>query len=163
MDETDVESMLVDACEKFVEEIEKFEFCLIYESDLRYAIYAELVKIMDERGIVNYPIRTEHKYGNSVADFSLGENHEVAVEFKFTHRFFEPSPFSALREGKDQLERYLNNSAKKAYLVYLDVPPGERDPASMFIHLEDFGLSGEWKKISTKQGYFGDILLATKV
>ena len=76
MDEISLEKILIDACEKFVEEIETFEFCLIYESDLRYGIYAELVKIMDERGMVNYPIRTEHKYGDSEPNFSLGKNHE---------------------------------------------------------------------------------------
>lgn len=41
MDETGFEKMLFDACEKFIEDIEKFE--LIYESDFRYAIYAEAV------------------------------------------------------------------------------------------------------------------------
>jgi len=160
MDETNFEKMLFDACERFAKEIEKFKFSLVYESDFRYALYAELVKIMDERGMVNYPLRTEHKYGDNQADFSLGEEHEVAVECKFTYPLWGPSPASALREGKEQLARYLKNGAKKACLVYLDLHSGEGEPASSFIHLEGFSLSGEWRKISTEEGYFCDLLVA---
>ena len=119
MGEVSLEIILFDACKKFVEEIEKFEFCLLYESDFRHAIYAELIKTMDERGMANYPIRTEHKYGDRQADISLGENQEIAVEIKFTFTYWRPTrPY--FQEAKEQLEYYLKNGAKKAYLVYLD-------------------------------------------
>ncbi len=140
-----LERILSSACRNFIDKIDKFE--LVYESDLRYAVYAEMLKAMDARRIERYPIRTEHKYGDSAADFSLGENHEIAVEFKFTFAYIPPSPVSALRAGKEQLEQYLKNGAGRALLIYLDVPPGERDSASKLVHLEDFGLSGKWTEI----------------
>ena len=161
MGEVSFETILFDACEKFVEEIEKFESCLLYEPDFRHAIYAELIKIMDEKGMANYPIRTEHKYGDRHADISLGENQEIALEIKFTYTYFG-SPFSTLRDAKDQSEYYLKNGAKKAYIVYFDFhPPGERESASEMIKIEDLGLSGEWKTVSTEKGYIGDFLIAT--
>lgn len=154
------ETILFNACEKFVEDIDKFEFCLLHESDFRYAIYAELIKIMDEKGMANYPIRTEHKYGDRQADISLGENQEIAVEAKFTTAYWGSS-WSAVREGKEQLKHYLKSGAKKAYLVYFDFgPPGERGGASEMINIEEFGLSGKWKTISTEKGNIGDFLIA---
>jgi hypothetical protein len=161
MGEVSFETILFEACKKFVEEIEKFEFSLLYETDFRYAIYAELIKIMDEGGMANYPIRTEHKYGDRRADISLGENQEIAVEIKFTAAYFRPQPRSAVREAKEQLKYYLKNGAKKAYVVYFDFkPPGERGTASEIINIEEFGLSGEWKTILTKKGDIGDFLIA---
>lgn len=161
MGEVNFETILFNSCEKFVEEIEKFEFCLLYEPDFRHVIYAELIKIMDEREMANYPIRTEHKYGDRQADISLGENQEIAVEIKFTFTYWRPTK-SYFQEAKEQLEYYLKNGAKKAYLVYLDFwPPPESISASKMFNIEEFGLSGKWKTISTEKGDIGDFLIAT--
>jgi len=60
------------------------------------------------------------------------------------------------------LAYYLKNGAKKAYLVFFDFwPPGERASASEIVDVDEFGLSGEWKEVSTHQGFVGDLLIAT--
>jgi len=156
------ETILSDACSKFVEEIDKFESWLISESDFRCAIYAELVKVMDEKRLTNYPILTEYNYGDKKADISLGEDRDVAVELKFGFYRWGPSPRQGIRDGRDQLAYYLKNGAKKAYLVFFDFwPPGERASASEIVDVDEFGLSGEWKEVSTHQGFVGDLLIAT--
>ena len=159
--EVSFETILLDACDRFLEEIEKFKFYLLYESDFRCAIYAELVKVMDEKGMADYPIKTEHKYRERQADISLGRNQEIAVEMKFTYTYLRPKR-SGFQEAKEQLEYYLMNGAKKAYLVYLDFqPPPESVDTSKVFDIEEFGLSGEWKPISTEEGTIGEFLIAT--
>lgn len=162
MDEPSFETILFSAINKFVDEIDRFESSLLSESDFRCAIYAELVRVMDERGMTEYPILTEYNYGDRRADISLGDKLDFAVELKFGFAFWGASPREALRDGRNQLKYYLKNGAKKAYLVFFNFwPPGERTTASETINIRESGLLGEWKKVSSQQEYIGDLLIAT--
>lgn len=88
MTEVNLKELLLEACDSFVKNINKYNWSMLYESDFRCAIYAELIKAMDRRGIEDYIIRTEHKYGDLGADVAIGENQEIAIETKFSHTYW---------------------------------------------------------------------------
>jgi len=156
-----LEKLLFDACESFIKNIDRYNWSLIYESDFRCAIYAELIRSMDQKKIDEYLIFTEHKYGDFQADIAIGPNHEIAIEIKFSFTYFSLK-YSDFINAKEQLLGYLDNGAKKAYLLCLDhqIPP-EREPLSKTIDIKEIGLSGEWREINGKQVAGDTFLIAT--
>jgi len=151
MSDIDLKNLLLEACDSFVKNINKYNWSMLYESDFRCAIYAELIKAMDRKGMENYIIRTEHKYGNFTADMAIGDNQEVAVEIKFSYTYWTLRNDDFL-DAKKQLEGYITNGAKDAYLICLDhqIPP-EREPISDVIDIGAIGLIGEWKEINAPE------------
>ncbi|MFX0138903.1 MAG: hypothetical protein ACFFDN_35005, partial [Candidatus Hodarchaeota archaeon] len=143
--------MLFEACDSFVKNIDKYNWALLYESDFRSAIYAELIKCMDEKQISDYRIWTEYKYGDHSADIALGIDKEVAIETKFAYTYF-PIRKSDLLQAKNQLVNYLENGAKKAYILFLEhqIPP-ESEPLCNVIDLKELGLTGECKEIDGEE------------
>lgn len=161
MSSLNLEELLLNACESFIKNIDKYNWSLIYESDFRCALYAELIKSMEQGKFDQFPIRTEHKYGDFTADIALGNNQEIAIETKLSFTYW-PLKTSNLVNAKRQLKEYLKNGAKKAYLLYLDhqIPP-EREPLSKTIDIREIGLSGEWRVINSKQISGDEFLIAT--
>lgn len=151
MNNLDVEGLLFEACDSFVKNIDKYNWALFYESDFRSAIYTELIKRMDEKLFSYYPIWTEHKYGGHSADIALGYNKEIAIETKFAYTYF-PLRKSDLFRAKNQLVNYLENGAKKAYLLFLEhqLPP-ESEPLCDMIDLKELGLTGECKDVDGEE------------
>lgn len=143
-----LEKLLLDACESFIKNIDKYNWAMIFESDFRCAIYAELISTMKQNEMAEYPVRTEHKYGNFSADIALGDNQEIAVElkFSFTDYLLKKTDFV---KAKQQLEGYMKNGAQEAYLICLDhqVDP-ERGPLCKKIDIKQIGLSGDWREIN---------------
>ena len=78
MSNSDIEELFLEACDSFIKNIDKYNWALLYESDFRSAIYAELIKAMDDKQFNNYPICTEHRYGGNIADIALGSEKEIA-------------------------------------------------------------------------------------
>jgi len=151
MSNQDIEEVFFEACNSFIKNIDKYNWSLLYESDFRSAIYAELIKVMDEKHFNDYPIWTEYEYGANKADIALGSEKEIAVEIKFAYTDF-PIGRPQIIKAKSQLVNYLKNGAKKAYLVYLEHQnyPDEV-PLSKTIDLQKIGLSGEWKEINGEE------------
>ena len=161
MNSLNLEELLLNSCDFFIKNIDKYNWSLIYEADLRCAIYAELIKYMNNDKFNEYPIRTEHKYGDFSADIAIGNNHEIAIEIKFSFTYWSLS-ISDFLNAKKQLQGYLQNGAKKAYLICLDhqIPP-EREPLSKTIDISKIGLSGKWRKINGKEIAGDQFLIAT--
>lgn len=151
MSNLSIEGLLFEACDSFVKKIDKYNWALLYESDFRSAIYAELIKCMDERQFSDYPIWTEYKYGDYSADIALGHNKEIAIETKFAYTYF-PIRKSDLLKAKNQLVNYLEYGAKKAYLLFLEhqLPP-ESEPLCDIIDLKELGLTGECKDVDGEE------------
>jgi hypothetical protein len=158
---SDLEKLLLDACESFVKKIDKYDWALIYESDFRYAIYADLITTMEQMGLTEYPIRTEYKYGNFAADIAMGDNQEIAIELKFSV-FDYPLKQSDFVKARQQLKGYLENGAQKAYLICLDhqIMP-DREPLSRAIAVKEIGLSGDWREINGPLIAGDQLLIAT--
>jgi len=145
------ENILRAACDSFISKIDQYNWALLYESDFRCALYTEIINIMEERGLDNFPIRTEHQYGNNDADIALGDNQEIAIELKFSYTYF-PLNESDFIKAKNQILAYLENGAKKAYFICLDhqVPPDNKSLAEK-INIEEIGFSGEWREVNGKE------------
>lgn len=161
MSSLDLEGLLLNACESFIKNIDKYNRSLIYESDFRCALYAEIIKSMEQEKFDQFPIRTEQKYGDSKADITIGENKEIAIETKFSFAV-NSLKTSDLVNAKRQLQEYLKNGAKKAYLICLDhlIPP-YREPLSKTIDVREIGFSGEWRVINGKEVAGDEFLIAT--
>jgi len=161
MSNSDIEELFFEACDSFIKNIDKYNWALLYESDFRSAIYAELIKVMDEKQFNDYTIWTEYGYGGNKADIALGSEKEIAVEIKFAYTDF-PIGRPQLIKAKNQLMNYLKNGAKKAYLLYLEhqMDPDEV-PLSKVIDLQKIGLSGEWKEINGQEVAGDQLLIAT--
>jgi len=161
MSSLNLDELLLNACESFIKNIDKYNWSLFYESDFRCAIYAELIKSMERENYDEFPIHTEHKYGNFAADIAIGPNQEIAIETKFAFTYWSLRA-SDIINAKKQLQRYLQNGAKKAYLLCLDhqVAP-ERKPLSQTVDLKEIGLFGEWREINGKEITDDEFLIAT--
>ena len=157
----DLEGLLLNACESFIKNIDKYNWSLFYESDFRCALYAELIKSMEQEKFGQFPIHTEHRYGDFIADIVIGEKEEIAIEIKFAYTYWALR-MSDLVKAKRQLQGYLESGAKKAYLICLDhqIPP-EREPVSKTIDIREFGFSGEWRVINGEQVAGDEFLIAT--
>ena len=151
MSEANPGELLLEACDTFVKNISKYNWAMMYESDLRCAIYAELIKAMDRRGMKDYTVRTEHKYGDFQADIALGDKQELAIEVKYSFTYWRLR-LDDFVNAKKQLGGYLSNGAKDAYLIVLDhqIPP-ERKPISDTIDIGAVGLVGEWRAIDAPE------------
>ena len=162
MSNLNIEGLLLKACDSFIKNIDKYNWALLYESDFRSAIYAELIKRMNEKQFSDYPIWTEYKYGNYSADIALGPNKEVAIETKFAYTDFRLRK-SDLLQAKNQLVNYLENGANKAYLLFLEhqVPP-ESEPLCDIIDLKELGLTGECREVDGEE-ISGDKFLIAKL
>lgn len=158
---SNLDELLLNACESFIKNIDKYNWSLLYESDFRSAIYAELIKSMEREKYDEFPIRTEHKYGDFAADIAIGPNQEIAIETKFAFTYWSLRT-SDLINAKRKLQEYLKNGAKKAYLLCLDhqIAP-ERKPLSETVDIKEIGLSGEWREIKGKQIAGDEFLIAT--
>lgn len=156
-----LEKLLFDACESFVKNISKYNWAMISESDFRCVMYAELVMAMEQKEMTEYPIRTEHKYGGFAADIAIGDNQEVAIELKFSV-FDYPLKQRDFAKARKQIQGYLENGAKKAYLICLDhqISP-EREPLFKAIDIRKIGLSGEWREINGPMIAGDEFLVAT--
>ena len=151
MNNLNVEELLFEACDSFIKNIDKYNWALLYESDFRSAIYAELIKSMDEKQFNNYQIWTEYKYGAYSADIALGPKKEIAIETKFAYTYF-PLKKSDLLQAKNQLVNYLENGAKKAYLLFLEhqLPP-ESEPLCDIIDLKELELTGDCREVDGEE------------
>jgi len=151
MNELNLDELLFKACDSFIKNINRYNWSLVYESDFCSAIYAELIKTMDREEMRNYIIRTEHKYGNFTADIAIGDHQEVAIETKFSFTYWALTTSDFVR-AKKQLEGYIANGAKYAYLICLDhqIPP-DRKPISDIIDIEAIGLVGDWREINAPE------------
>lgn len=81
----DYEEILILACDKFLNDLNRFAYSLVVEEDFRCGLYSEMIDIMKQKGLTEYNIRTEHIYkeSKSKTDIALGEDYEVAVELKY--------------------------------------------------------------------------------
>jgi len=159
----EIKSILHEAIDSFIVNIGKYNWSLFYESDFRSALYVEFIRTMDRKGKNGYPIRTEHKYGKFQADIALGDKQEVAIELKFayTSLYLYVNDF---KKARVQINGYLQNGAKAAYLVVLDhqIDP-TRKPISEIIEIGDIGLQGEWKEIKNSSDEVFDRILVSSL
>ena len=139
-------SILLNAGDRFLADLEKFRYSLV-ESDFRCAIYAEIIKEMDDLGMKEYPIRTEYLIGNKKVDIALGENQEVAVELKSGFPFYRVKD-AKIHEVMGNLD-YYREKGKVPYFMYFDYQVSTKDESSAAerFNPKELGLSGEWKII----------------
>lgn len=170
------EKILLQACQKFVEDLAKLRFSLVTIEDFRCAVHAEILKVMNTLRKHSYYVRTEVWYGIAAytqgalfvpdyahAHMALGEKKEVAVILKFSnmrvHTWHRPADHD-FEDFYKKLKNCLAKGAKAAYILYLRHFDRNEDVSKKF-DLSDFGLSGQWKTVPLQEGLIDNLLVAT--